>query len=60
MWSEAEKARDDDYFSKALIAYLQAQELYPASYFVEEGINECVQEFFESRSLVEPAVPTEE
>lgn len=40
--SSAEQARKRGNYGQALFAYLKAQNLYPASFFVEEGIREAV------------------
>lgn len=40
--ASAEQAREKENYGKALFAYLEAQKLYPASFFVEEGIAESV------------------
>ena len=40
--SRAEKAQTQGEYSKALFAFLEAQKLYPASFFVDEGIRESV------------------
>ena len=59
--SRAEKSRNLGDFSKALFAYLEARGMYPASFFVEEGIRKCVASILESqRSVVTAALPAEE
>jgi hypothetical protein len=40
--ANAEQARKKEDYGQALFAYLEAQKLYPASFFVEEGIEESV------------------
>lgn len=40
--AKAEEAQEAGDYGKALFAYLEAQKLYPASFFVEEGIQESV------------------
>lgn len=58
--SLAEKSRKQGDFSKALFAYLEARGMYPASFFVEEGIRDCVASILESqRSVVSAAMPME-
>ena len=51
--ARAEEARKRNNYGKALFAYLEAQKLYPASFFVEEGIQECVEIILKERG---PAV----
>ena len=59
--SQAEKSRTQGDFSRALFGYLEARGMYPASFFVEEGIRECVASILESeRRVVTAAVPSEE
>ncbi|MDQ8206079.1 hypothetical protein QEH52_01040 [Coraliomargarita sp. SDUM461003] len=48
--AKAEQARKKEDFGQALFAYLEAQKLYPASFFVEEGIQESVDAILEDRS----------
>ena len=60
--SRAEKAQARGEYSKALFAFLEAQKLYPASYFVEEGIRVSVGAVLSDRALVtqnEPEEPEE-
>ncbi|MFW6217384.1 MAG: hypothetical protein ACOC4K_00165 [Verrucomicrobiota bacterium] len=40
--ASAEQARKQEDYGRALFAYLEAQKLYPASFFVEEGVEESV------------------
>lgn len=47
--AKAEQARKKEDFGQALFAYLEAQKLYPASFFVEEGIEESVDAILEDR-----------
>lgn len=54
--SAAEISRDREDFSLALIQYLNAQKLYPASFFVEEGIEACVLAVLEERSEAAVAI----
>ena len=58
--SGAEKSRNQGDFSKALFAYLKARNMYPASFFVEEGIRECVASILESERRVVTAEVTSE
>ncbi|MGC6506355.1 MAG: hypothetical protein ACON39_07270 [Coraliomargaritaceae bacterium] len=59
--SRAEKSRSQGDFSRALFAYLEARGMYPASFFVEEGIRECVSSILESeRRVVTAEVSSEE
>ena len=58
--SGAEKSRNQGDFSKALFAYLKARNMYPASFFVEEGIRECVASILESERRVVTAEATSE
>lgn len=50
--SRAEKAKNRGEYSKALFAFLEAQKLYPASFFVEEGIREAVDAILGERVIV--------
>ena len=50
--SRAEKAQGRGEYSKALFAYLEAQQLYPASYFVEEGIRKAVDVMLVDRAVI--------
>lgn len=50
--ASAEQARKRENYSQALFAYLEAQKLYPASFFVEEGIEEAVNEIISSKTPV--------
>jgi hypothetical protein len=45
----AEQARKREDYGQALFAYLEAQKLYPASFFVEEGIQESVDSILHSK-----------
>lgn len=54
--SAAEISRGRQDFSLALIQYLNAQKLYPASFFVEEGIETCVLAILEERSEAAVAI----
>lgn len=55
--ASAEQAREKQDYGKALFAYLEAQKLYPASFFVEEGIQESVDVILVDRAKL---VQTEE
>ncbi len=48
--SQAEGARRDGDYSKALMGYLQAKELYPASFFAQEGIDLSVTELLREKA----------
>jgi hypothetical protein len=50
--ASAEQARKQEDYGKALFAYLEAQKLYPASFFVEEGIQESVDAILADRVAV--------
>jgi len=50
--ASAEQARVKGDYGKALFAYLEAQKLYPASFFVEEGIQESVDAILSDRAIV--------
>ena len=50
--ASAEQARKKEDCGKALFAYLEAQKLYPASFFVEEGIEESVDAILRDRLVV--------
>ena len=52
--SRAEKAQTRGEYSKALFAFLDAQKLYPASFFVEEGIQTSVNAVLNDRIAVAP------
>lgn len=47
--ASAEQARKKEDYGKALFAYLEAQKLYPASFFVEAGIQESVNAILSDR-----------
>ena len=47
--SKAEEAQSRGDFSKALFSYLEAKELYPASFFVQEGIQNTVSELLQGK-----------
>lgn len=47
--AKAEDAQVSGDYSKALFAYLKARELYPASFFAQQGIEQCALELFQSR-----------
>ena len=47
--ASAEQARKKEDYGKALFAYLEAQKLYPPSFFVEEGIKESVDAILSDR-----------
>lgn len=49
--ASAEQARKREDYGKALFAYLEAQKLYPASFFVEEGIQESVTTILSDRAI---------
>jgi|MDSX01.1.fsa_nt_gb hypothetical protein len=49
--ASAEQARKREDYGKALFAYLEAQKLYPASFFVEEGIQESVTMILSDRAI---------
>lgn len=51
--ASAEDAREKQDYGKALFAYLEAQKLYPASFFVEEGIQESVEAILSDRMSTE-------
>lgn len=51
--ASAEQARKKADYGKALFAYLEAQKLYPASFFVEEGIEEAVDAILADRMVDE-------
>jgi hypothetical protein len=50
--ASAEQARKKEDYGKAIFAYLEAQKLYPASFFVEEGIQESVDAILFGRIIV--------
>lgn len=50
--ASAEEARKKADYGKALFAYLEAQKLYPASFFVEAGIQEAVDAVLTDRIVV--------
>lgn len=50
--AKAEEAQDSGDYGKALFAYLEAQKLYPASFFVEEGIQKSVEAVLDSKQVV--------
>jgi hypothetical protein len=49
--ASAEQARKKEDYGKALFAYLEAQKLYPASFFVEEGVQESVEAILSDRAI---------
>lgn len=50
--ASAEQAKEKQNYGKALFAYLEAQKLYPASFFVEAGIQEAVEAVLTDRIVV--------
>lgn len=48
--ANAEDAMQDGFYSQALNAYLSARELYPNSYFVQEGLRQVVDTILASKS----------
>jgi len=57
--ASAEQAREKKNYGKALFDYLEAQKLYPASFFVEEGIRESVDAILSDRLLVASDQPSD-
>lgn len=51
--AKAEDANKAGDYSKALFAYLEARELYPPSYFAQQGIQICADNLFETRNATE-------
>ena len=49
--ASAEQARRKEDYGKALFAYLEAQKLYPASFFAEEGVQESVEAILSDRAI---------
>lgn len=50
--SRAEKAQSRGQYSKALFAFLEAQKLYPASFFAEQGIQDSVNATLNDRVVI--------
>jgi len=53
--AKAEEARERGDYGEALFAYLEARRLYPASFFVEEGVRESVGTILADRTEVAAA-----